>query len=237
MNIAVIDYQGGNVQSVLFALERLGVTNAVLTSDPAIIRQADRVLFPGEGEASSAMRALRAAGLDKVLPTLTQPFLGICLGMQLLGRHSEEGPSGGTELLGMLPFDVVRFTPPDAAHKVPHMGWNNLHDLQTPLFAGLGGAVLSGDKGSQSDSNQQTEAGQPFTNSVTQPVAADYVYFVHSYYAPVGDYTIAQTSYPAGAPFSAGVRYRNFYGVQFHVEKSGPVGEHILRNFLTGDLQ
>jgi glutamine amidotransferase len=229
MNIAVIDYQGGNVQSVLFALERLGVTNAVLTSDPAVIRQADRVLFPGEGEASSAMRALRTAGLDKVLPTLTQPFLGICLGMQLLGRRSEEGPAGGTELLGMLPFDVVRFAPPDAAHKVPHMGWNNLHDLQTPLFAGLGGQVLPGDRlESQSDLNQLLLA--------RQPVAADYVYFVHSYYAPVGDYTIAQASYPAGAPFSAGVRYRNFYGVQFHVEKSGPVGEHILRNFLTGDL-
>ncbi|MGI4864239.1 MAG: imidazole glycerol phosphate synthase subunit HisH [Janthinobacterium lividum] len=227
MNIAVIDYQGGNVQSVLFALERLGVANAVLTSDPAVIRQADRVLFPGEGEASSAMRALRAAGLDKVLPTLTQPFLGICLGMQLLGRHSEEGPTGGTELLGMLPFDVVRFLPPDAAHKVPHMGWNNLHDLQTPLFAGLHDAdkevsVLS----PQSDSNQQTAAYK----------AADYVYFVHSYYAPLGDYTIAQASYPTGVPFSAGVRYRNFCGVQFHVEKSGPVGEKILQNFLTGAL-
>jgi glutamine amidotransferase len=229
MNIAVIDYQGGNVQSVLFALERLGVTNAVLTSDPAVIRQADRVLFPGEGEASSAMRALRVAGLDKVLPTLTQPFLGICLGMQLLGRHSEEGPAGGTELLGMLPFDVVRFTPPDAAHKVPHMGWNNLHDLQTPLFSGMGGLALPGDVSPQSDSTQSLPAGN-------QPVAADYVYFVHSYYAPVGDYTIAQASYPAGVPFSAGVRHRNFYGVQFHVEKSGPVGEHILRNFLTGDL-
>jgi glutamine amidotransferase len=226
MDIAVIDYQGGNVQSVLFALERLGVTNAVLTSDPTVIRQADRVLFPGEGEASSAMRALRAAGLDKVLPTLTQPFLGICLGMQLLGRHSEEGPAGGTELLGMLPFDVVRFTPPDTAHKVPHMGWNNLHDMQTPLFAGLGGIALPGDESPQSDSNQRA----------AQPSAADYVYFVHSYHAPVGDYTIAQASYPAGAPFSAGVRHRNFYGVQFHVEKSGPVGEHILRNFLTGDL-
>lgn len=217
MNIAVIDYQGGNVQSVLFALERLGVTTATLTADPDVIRRADRVLFPGEGEASSAMRALRAAGLDQLLPTLTQPFLGICLGMQLLGRHSQEGPAGGTKLLGMLPFDVVRFTPPDAAHKVPHMGWNNLHDLQTPLFTGLGGV---GD--SQLEST---------------PVAADYVYFVHSYYAPVGDYTIAQASYPAGVPFSAGVRYRNFYGVQFHVEKSGPVGERILRNFLlTGDL-
>jgi len=229
MNIAVIDYQGGNVQSVLFALERLGVTNAVLTSDPAVIRQADRVLFPGEGEASSAMRALRAAGLDKVLPTLTQPFLGICLGMQLLGRHSEEGPAGGTELLGMLPFDVVRFVPPDVAHKVPHMGWNNLHDLQTPLFAGLGGLALASEASPQPDLNQPLPARN-------QPVAADYVYFVHSYHAPVGDYTIAQASYPAGVPFSAGVRHRNFYGVQFHVEKSGPVGEYILRNFLTGDL-
>lgn len=228
MNIAVIDYQGGNVQSVLFALERLGVTNAALTSDPAVIRQADRVLFPGEGEASSAMRALRAAGLDKVLPTLTQPFLGICLGMQLLGRHSEEGPAGGTELLGMLPFDVVRFTPPDAAHKVPHMGWNNLHDLQTSLFGGLGGVAMPGDVSPQLDANQALLA--------SQPANADYVYFVHSYHAPVGDYTIAQASYPAGIPFSAGVRHRNFYGVQFHVEKSGPVGEHILRNFLTGDL-
>jgi glutamine amidotransferase len=219
MNIAVIDYQGGNVQSVLFALERLGVTTATLTCDPDVIRQADRVLFPGEGEASSAMRALRAAGLDKVLPTLTQPFLGICLGMQLLGRHSQEGPNGGTEMLGMLPFDVARFTPPDATHKVPHMGWNNLHDLQTPLFAGLG----------MSTPQSPDSAAPP-------PTAADYVYFVHSYYAPVGDYTIAQASYPAGVPFSAGVRHRNFYGVQFHVEKSGPVGEQILRNFLMGEL-
>ncbi|RZK96867.1 MAG: imidazole glycerol phosphate synthase subunit HisH [Hymenobacter sp.] len=226
MNIAVIDYQGGNVQSVLFALERLGVTTATLTSDPDVIRRADRVLFPGEGEASSAMRALRAAGLDKVLPTLTQPFLGICLGMQLLGRHSQEGPAGGTELLGMLPFDVVRFTPPDAVHKVPHMGWNNLHDLQTPLFAGLH---------EPADVSPQSDSNQPSAPSLL-PTAADYVYFVHSYYAPVGDYTIAQASYPAQVPFSAGVRHRNFYGVQFHVEKSGPVGERILHNFLTGDL-
>jgi glutamine amidotransferase len=225
MNIAVIDYQGGNVQSVLFALERLGM-QATLTADPAVIRAADRVLFPGEGEASSAMQSLRAAGLDQVLPMLTQPFLGICLGMQLLGRHSQEGPAGGTELLGMLPFDVVRFTPPDAAHKVPHMGWNNLHDLQTPLFTGLGGPA---DTNSQSDANQVPAPA-------LLPTAADYVYFVHSYYAPVGAYTIAQASYPAGVPFSAGVRYRNFYGVQFHVEKSGPVGEQILKNFLTADL-
>ena len=224
MNIAVIDYQGGNVQSVLFALERLGLP-AVLTADPAVIRAADRVLFPGEGEASSAMRALRAAGLDTVLPTLTQPFLGICLGMQLLGRRSQEGPAGGTELLGMLPFDVVRFTPPDAHHKVPHMGWNNLHDLRTPLFGGLAAA---------SQPQPATSNREPATRN-PQP-AADYVYFVHSYYAPVGDYTIAQASYPAGVPFSAGVRHRNFYGVQFHVEKSGPVGEQILKNFLLADF-
>ena len=232
MDIAVIDYQGGNVQSVLFALERLGM-RATLTADPAVIRRADRVLFPGEGEASSAMRALRAAGLDKVLPTLTQPFLGICLGMQLLGRHSQEGPGGGTELLGMLPFDVVRFTPPDARHKVPHMGWNDLHDLQTPLFAGLPSAVADA-QSPLSDPNQQPQpTAQQSTISNQQ---SPYVYFVHSYYAPVGDYTIAQASYPAGAAFSAGVRYRNFYGVQFHVEKSGPVGEHILKSFLTADL-
>ncbi len=212
--VAVVNYQGGNVQSVLFALERLGV-EAVLTDDAQVLRAADKVLFPGEGEASSAMAALRATGLHEVLPTLTQPFLGICLGMQRLGRRSAEGPAGGTELLGMLPFEVARFAPPDAAHKVPHMGWNNLHDLQGPLFAGLTGAPAAG-------------AGAPG--------AADYVYFVHSYYAPVGDYTIAQASYPAGAPFSAGVRHRNFYGVQFHVEKSGPVGEQILRNFLHGNL-
>lgn len=223
MNIAVIDYQGGNVQSLLFALERLGVTSATLTADPERIRAADRVLFPGEGEASSAMRSLQAAGLDKLLPTLTQPFLGICLGMQLLGRHSQEGPVGGTELLGMLPFEVVRFTPPDATCKVPHMGWNNLHDLRTPLFAGLGSVAQPAEVGSSPAAARQL-------------TAADYVYFVHSYHAPVGDYTIAQASYPAGMPFSAGVRHRNFYGVQFHVEKSGPVGEQILRNFLGGDL-
>ncbi|OON67625.1 imidazole glycerol phosphate synthase subunit HisH [Hymenobacter sp. CRA2] len=194
MDIAVIDYKGGNVQSVLFALERLGV-QATLTSDPEHIRRADKVLFPGEGEAASAMRELRAQGLDQLLPTLTQPFLGICLGMQLLGQHSEEGD---TELLGILPFAVKRFAP-DPEHKVPHMGWNTLQQLRTPLFEGLR--------------------------------EEDYVYFVHSYYAPVGEYTIAQGAYPA--PFSAAVQHQNFYAVQFHTEKSGPVGTRILQNFLS----
>ncbi len=193
MEIAVVDYKGGNVQSVLFALERLGA-HPVLTADPEVLRRADKVLFPGEGEASSAMAALRAAGLDRVLPTLAQPFLGICLGMQLLGLHSEEND---TPMLGLLPFRVQRFQS-DALHKVPHMGWNNLQALQGPLFAGL------------SD--------------------ADHVYFVHSYYAPVGAYTTAQAAHPA--PFSAAVQHGNFHGVQFHTEKSGDVGTRILANFL-----
>ncbi|MBF9140292.1 imidazole glycerol phosphate synthase subunit HisH [Hymenobacter properus] len=193
MQIAVVDYKGGNVQSVLFALERLGAS-ATLTADPETLRKADKVLFPGEGEAASAMQSLRASGLDRVLPTLTQPFLGICLGMQLLGEHSEEND---TPLLGLLPFRVRRFVP-DAAHKVPHMGWNNLQALQGPLFAGL------------------TEA--------------DHVYFVHSYYAPVGAYTTAQAAHPA--PFSAAVQHGNFHGVQFHTEKSGAAGTRILANFL-----
>ena len=193
MEIAVVDYKGGNVQSVLFALERLGA-QATLTADPEMLRKADKVLFPGEGEAASAMEALRAAGLHEILPTLTQPFLGICLGMQLLGQHSEEND---TPLLGLLPFKVQRFVP-DATHKVPHMGWNNLQSLQGPLFAGL--------------------------------TDADHVYFVHSYYAPVGDYTTAQASHPV--PFSAAVQHGNFHGVQFHTEKSGAVGTRILANFL-----
>ena len=194
MNIAVIDYKGGNVQSVLFALERLGV-RATLTADAETIRGADKILFPGEGEASSAMRELRSKGLDQILPTCRQPFLGICLGMQLLGTHSEENDA---TLLGILPFAVKRFVG-DAQHKVPHMGWNNLVRLRSPLFAGLG--------------------------------EAEYVYFVHSYYAPVGAYTIAEADYPA--PFSAAVRHENFYATQFHVEKSGPVGTQILENFLS----
>lgn len=193
MEIAVIDYKGGNVQSVLFALERLGC-RPTLTADPEVILRADKIIFPGEGEAASAMHELRAQGLDILLPTLTQPFLGVCLGMQLLGTHSEEND---TTLLGILPFEVKRF-PTLPEYKVPHMGWNTLQRLRSPLFAGLGDE--------------------------------DYVYFVHSYYAPVGDYTIAEAVYPA--PFSAAVQHKNFYAVQFHTEKSGPVGTRILENFL-----
>ncbi|RDC63080.1 imidazole glycerol phosphate synthase subunit HisH [Adhaeribacter pallidiroseus] len=191
MSVVIIDYKGGNVQSVKFALERLGV-EATLTADAEVIRSADKIIFPGEGEASSAMQELRERGLDKVIPELTQPFLGICLGIQLLCRHSEEND---TQMLAIIPINVRRF---QHHLKVPHMGWNNLFNLQGELFAGV---------------KEQ-----------------DYVYFVHSYYLPVCEYTIATGAYPE--PFSAAVRYKNFFAMQFHTEKSGPTGTRIIENFL-----
>ncbi|MDQ3292552.1 MAG: imidazole glycerol phosphate synthase subunit HisH [Bacteroidota bacterium] len=191
MSIVIIDYKGGNVQSVKFALERLGA-EATLSADPEVIRSADKIIFPGEGEASSAMQELRERGLDKVIPELTQPFLGICLGIQLLCRHSEEND---TQMLNILPINVVKF---NNGLKVPHMGWNNLFDLKGELFTGV---------------KEQ-----------------DFVYFVHSYYLPVCEYTIATGAYPE--PFSAAVQYKNFYAMQFHTEKSGPTGTRIIQNFL-----
>ncbi|PSR52983.1 imidazole glycerol phosphate synthase subunit HisH [Adhaeribacter arboris] len=191
MSIVIIDYKGGNVQSVKFALERLGA-EATLSADPEIIRSADKIIFPGEGEASSAMEELRARGLDKVIPELTQPFLGICLGIQLLCRHSEEND---TQMLDILPINVIKF---NNGLKVPHMGWNTLFNLKGDLFNGV---------------KEQ-----------------DYVYFVHSYYLPVCEYTIATGAYPE--PFSAAVQYKNFYAMQFHTEKSGPTGTRIIQNFL-----
>jgi glutamine amidotransferase len=191
MSVVIIDYKGGNVQSVKFALERLGV-EATLSADAEVIRAADKIIFPGEGEASSAMQELRERGLDKVIPELSQPFLGICLGIQLLCRHSEEND---TQMLDILPIEVKRF---QHHLKVPHMGWNNLYNLQGELFNGV---------------KEQ-----------------DYVYFVHSYYLPVCEYTIATGAYPE--PFSAAVQYKNFYAMQFHTEKSGPTGTRIIENFL-----
>jgi glutamine amidotransferase len=191
MSVVIIDYKGGNVQSVKFALERLGV-EATLSADAEVIRAADKIIFPGEGEASSAMQELRERGLDQVIPELTQPFLGICLGIQLLCRHSEEND---TQMLDIIPINVKRF---QHHLKVPHMGWNNLYNLQGDLFAGV---------------QEQ-----------------DYVYFVHSYYLPVCEYTIATGAYPE--PFSAAVQYKNFFAMQFHTEKSGPTGTRIIQNFL-----
>ncbi|HEY0299055.1 MAG TPA: imidazole glycerol phosphate synthase subunit HisH [Arachidicoccus sp.] len=193
MNIAIIKYNAGNIQSVLYALERVGFT-ANVSDDKKEIEQADKVIFPGVGEASSAMKYLRERNLDTLIKNLQQPVLGICLGMQLMCRRSEEGDA---QCLGIFDEDVKLFR--SQALKVPQIGWNNIYDLQSPMFA----AVKE--------------------NS--------YVYLVHSYAAALGEHTIATTDYVQ--PYSTALRKNNFYGVQFHPEKSAEVGEQILRNFVT----
>ncbi len=192
--LAVINYNAGNVRSVLFALDRLGI-EATLTADPTEIRAADKVLFPGVGEANSAMQHLRDTGLDEVIKSLTQPVLAICIGQQLLCQHSEEN---NTPCLGIIPQNVKLFRP-ESKEKVPHVGWNTIRDLKTDGV---------------------------FDASLTN----EYVYYVHSYYVEVGQYTTAITDY--SLPFSAGLQKDNFFATQFHPEKSGTVGERILSNFL-----
>jgi len=193
MQVAIINYNAGNVRSVLFAMERLQI-DAALTDDPERIKKADRVIFPGVGEASTTMQYLRDQHLDDLIRDLRQPVLGICLGMQLLCSHSEEN---NTACLGIIPLQVKRFHA-RAGEKVPHMGWNALHGLQSPLFTGI---------------EEQ-----------------EFAYFVHSYYVESGDYSVALSDYIH--PFSAAIRKDNFYATQFHPEKSGEVGERILRNFM-----
>jgi glutamine amidotransferase len=192
--IAIIDYNAGNVQSVLFAMERVGA-EAILTGDHNLIRAADKVIFPGVGEASTTMAFLRERGLDDLIRSLTQPVLGICVGMQMLCAHSEEND---TPCLGIIPQQVRRFQPLHH-EKVPHMGWNSLTHCQDELF--------------------------------TPDLENGYVYYVHSYYVEEGPYTTARSEYVH--PFSAGLRKDNFFATQFHVEKSGKIGEQILRNFLS----
>jgi imidazole glycerol-phosphate synthase subunit HisH len=188
--VVVIRYNAGNIQSVLFALERLGV-QATVTDDIAAIRQADKVIFPGVGAANSAMPYLKERGLDEVIRSLTQPFLGICLGMQLMCAHSEEG---NTDCLGIFDLPIRKFT----QGKVPHVGWNLL---------------------------------QPKSSKILQDLdETPYCYFVHSYYAELGKDTAAETDY--AIPFSSVLQRDNFYGVQFHPEKSAKTGEQILKNFL-----
>lgn len=189
--IAIIDYGAGNVQSVKYALERLGVESK-LTSSPEIIKNATKVIFPGVGEAQSAMEALKSLDLDKLIPDLKQPFLGICLGMQLMCEWSEER---NTRALGIFPLKVERFK---VDLKVPQIGWNQIKNLKTGLLEGI------------------TEGS--------------YMYFVHSYYVPVSEYSIANSDYGIG--FSAAIQKDNFYACQFHPEKSGNIGQQILKNFI-----
>jgi len=209
MNVAIVDYKAGNIYSVIHALERLGV-KPVLTDDPEQIGKADKVLFPGQGEAGQAMQYLRQHGLDQVIRDLKQPILGICIGQQLMCRHSEEGD---TECLGIFDVDVKRFQPQRHEDKVPHMGWNSLKFKVESLKLKVESLKFKEDCGLF----KGFEGGE-------------FVYFVHSFYVPTCPWTIATTDYIQ--PFSAALHRDNFYATQFHPEKSGSVGEKILRNFL-----
>ena len=191
MNTIIIDYDAGNVKSLQFALERLGV-KAILTNNSELIAASDRVIFPGQGEAISAMKKLKKHGLDQLIPALKQPVLGICLGMQLLCDKTEEGETNG---LGIVPTKVIRF--PNTV-KVPQMGWNVVTHSNTGLFQGI-------------------EQGC-------------YMYLVHSYFVPIEPETSAKSNY--AGEYSVGIKKNNFYGVQFHPEKSSKAGSQLLENFL-----
>jgi glutamine amidotransferase len=195
MNLVIIQYNAGNIQSVLYALERLGV-QATVTDHVEAIQSADKVIFPGVGEASTAMHYLEERGLDKVIVNLKQPVFGICLGMQLMCAFSEEN---NTSCLGIFEEQVKLIKPTDATIKVPQIGWNTISNLKTDLFKGV-----------------RDES---------------YAYFVHGYYAALGSHTIGTTNYVQ--PYSCALRKGNFYGVQFHPEKSAKVGEQIIQNFLS----
>ncbi len=191
MKTVIIDYGAGNIQSVKYALNRLGI-EPILTKNHDIIKSADKVIFPGVGAADSAMKQLKSSGLHKLIPKLTQPVLGICVGMQLMCKTSKEGD---VDCLGIIDVEVKKF---EKGLKIPHMGWNNIQNIKSDLFK----------------------------NNCEQKQ----MYFVHSYYVPINKYTIATTNY--GVPFSAAIQKDNFYAVQFHTEKSGDIGEEILKNFL-----
>ena len=209
MKVAVVKYNAGNIYSVIHALQRLGVT-PVLTDNPEELQKADKVLFPGQGEASNAMRYLREHNLDKVIRDLKNPILGICIGQQLMCRHSEEGD---TDCLGIFDVDVLRFQPQKHEDKVPHMGWNQLSFAQNEKLK------------EKREKLSLVESGlfKGFSEG-------EFVYFVHSFYVPVCENTIATTDYIL--PYSAALHKDNFYATQFHPEKSGSVGERIIKNFL-----
>lgn len=198
MKVAIVKYNAGNVQSMIYALNRLGI-EPTLTDDHDDLMSADKVIFPGVGEASTAMSHLRSVGLEKVIPNLKQPTLGVCIGQQLMCSHSEEGD---VDCLNIFPLKVVKFNVENSKgekFKVPHMGWNKLNNVSSVLFNGI-------------------------------DIESAYVYYVHSYYAQIGEHTVATTDYVND--YSAALKKDNFYSVQFHPEKSGVVGAKILQNFL-----
>ena len=194
MDVAIVKYNAGNIGSVENAVRRMGI-EPMVTDDVEKIQRADRVIFPGQGEAHSTMAYLKAHRLDEVIVGLKQPVLGICIGMQLLCRHSEEQD---TDCLGVFDVDVKRFIPQRHEDKVPQMGWNTVEDTKSELFAGF-----------------------------EKP---EFVYFIHSFYVPKCDWTIATTDYIQ--PYSSALHKDNFFATQFHPEKSGKVGELILKNFI-----
>ena len=194
MKVAIIKYNAGNIYSVEYALKRMGI-EPVITADKELLQTADKVIFPGQGEATKTMEYLKAHRLDELIINLKQPVLGICIGMHLLCKYSEEG---NVDCLGIFDAPVLKFQPEKQEDKIPHMGWNSLTNLKSRLYEGLS--------------------------------EEDYVYFVHSYYIPLNEFTIAQSEYIL--PFSASMQKDNFYAAQFHPEKSGDTGEKIVRNFI-----
>ena len=193
MNVAIVDYGVGNIKSIQHSLDRIGV-NHTYTKDKEEIISAEKVIFPGVGDASYAMKQLKKQNLDKLIPNLKQPFLGICLGMQLMCNYSEEGD---TSCLGIINTSVKKFNSNN--NKIPQIGWNNIKNLKTNLFKGI------------------TEN--------------EFMYFVHTYFVPKSTYTISESSY--GLNYSSAINKDNFYGTQFHPEKSGLIGEKIIKNFIS----
>lgn len=194
MKLAIVKYNAGNIYSVVNAVKRLGI-EPVLTDNAEELLSADKVLFPGQGNAKTAMEYLRERRLDEVIRSLKQPVFGICVGQQLLCKHSEEGDA---DCIGIFDAEVLKFKPTCHEEKIPQMGWNSIYNLKSPLMEGL--------------------------------KERDYVYFVHSYYVPLCEETIATADFTL--PYSAAIHKDNFYATQFHPEKSGSVGEKILKNFI-----
>lgn len=215
MQVAIVKYNAGNVFSVINAVKRLGI-EPLWTDDAELLAKADRVIFPGQGEASHAMSYLRQRGLDKVICDLKQPVLGICIGQQLMCKHSEEGD---TDCLGIFPMEVKKFQPTRHEDKVPQMGWNSLSFLRNEKLE---------------IRNEKLEIYNSGIDLFKGVKEGDFVYFVHSYYVPLHEeYTIAKANFTLD--YSAAIHKDNFYATQFHPEKSGMVGQKILENFMAID--